>query len=163
MPIFCGSCYGCTFETTRPDTDCRYGSNCTRDDCHFAHASPAGNCHMAGNEPIACRHGIKCKRGNCSFAHPSPSLGCDGSSRSDSESDEYTCNHCGKGGFKSQRALDQHKKDAKGHRECSRHTRPVSPEVMPKDLSIMTVSSEPPEGVSSLSFPHCSALERFLV
>ena len=76
MPTFCGSCPACRLRTTAPSTACRFGPRCTRPDCKFAHASPAGTRHKAGPVPAACRYGIQCRSGACKFAHPSKSLVC---------------------------------------------------------------------------------------
>ena len=72
----CGSCSACNFRTKVPRTDCKFGSNCTRKDCMYAHASPAGSNHMAGTIATACKEGIQCTLGSCNFAHPSKSLVC---------------------------------------------------------------------------------------
>ena len=76
MPTFCGSCPACTLRTTVPATAYRFGSRCTRPDCWFSHASPAGTRQKAGPVPAACRHGIQCRSSACKFAHPSKSLVC---------------------------------------------------------------------------------------
>ena len=77
MPfVNCGSCPACKYRTKNPKTDCKFGSKCTRKDCFFAHASPAGSAHMAGSVATACRSGILCSSAGCQFAHPSPSLAC---------------------------------------------------------------------------------------
>jgi len=83
---FCSTCRACTFKTMQPATDCKFGSSCTRDNCVFAHASPAGSAYMAGTEARACTLGIKCTRGDCQFAHPSRAMKCEaaGSSRKSS-------------------------------------------------------------------------------
>jgi hypothetical protein len=76
MSKFCGACPACTFKTKQPATDCKFGSRCTRENCVFAHASPAGSAHMAGPEPRACTSGIKCDRRDCPYAHPSRAMTC---------------------------------------------------------------------------------------
>ena len=77
MPSFsCGQCSACKYRTKNPKTDCKFGSKCTRKDCMYAHASPAGTEHMAGSVATACRSGILCSAGGCKFAHPSKSLVC---------------------------------------------------------------------------------------
>jgi DNA-directed RNA polymerase subunit RPC12/RpoP len=118
---FCGNCDGCTFRLPRNvGKNCKHGSNCRREDCYYAHASPAGRQRMAGDERAACTQGIRCTRGNCAFAHPSPSLKCSNyhgySDRSDSDA-EYECNECGRT-FGDWRALEQHQED-KGHENWS--------------------------------------------
>ena len=79
MPSFCGSCQACRLRTEVPGTACRFGARCTRQDCRFAHASPAGLRHTAGPVRKACRYGIQCRTSGCKFAHPSKSLVCCGS------------------------------------------------------------------------------------
>jgi hypothetical protein len=73
---FCGSCPACSYRTKTPDRDCKFGSKCTRKDCMYAHACPAGTNHMAGSTAIPCKSGIQCTLSTCSFAHPSKSLVC---------------------------------------------------------------------------------------
>jgi hypothetical protein len=77
MSKFCGACRACTFKTMQPATDCKFGSSCTRDNCVFAHASPAGSAHMAGSEARACTSGIKCNQRDCPCAHPSRAMKCE--------------------------------------------------------------------------------------
>jgi hypothetical protein len=60
--------------TTEPGVDCRFGSRCTRADCRYAHASPAGS-GMAGDRPTRCRYATECTDPGCEFAHPSPAFG----------------------------------------------------------------------------------------
>ena len=72
----CGQCWACKYRTKDAYTDCRFGSRCTRKDCMYAHASPAGTEHRAGDVPTACRSGIMCKSARCKFVHPSKSLVC---------------------------------------------------------------------------------------
>jgi len=37
-PSFCGICPECTFKTPEPCKPCKFGSNCTRVKCCYAHA-----------------------------------------------------------------------------------------------------------------------------
>jgi len=37
-PSFCGKCRECTFKTPKPWKPCKFGSNCTRVECWYAHA-----------------------------------------------------------------------------------------------------------------------------
>ena len=78
------SCAHCGFWVRFPATDCRYGSQCRRGDCGFAHPSPsrsaASKC-MAGSSALRCRFGIKCTATWCARAHPSPSLECQNDER----------------------------------------------------------------------------------
>ncbi|KAJ1495238.1 hypothetical protein T484DRAFT_2159182 [Baffinella frigidus] len=74
----CG-CSACTFRVAEPRTDCRFGSQCSKRDCKFAHPSPAVSArtkHMAGSVACLCHHGIKCHNSGCDYAHPSPALKC---------------------------------------------------------------------------------------
>lgn len=34
----CGSCNACNFKTKKPGTKCRFGPNCTKERCPYAHA-----------------------------------------------------------------------------------------------------------------------------
>ena len=42
---------------------CKFGTKCTRKDCHFVHSSD----HLKNTK--MCRFGVKCKRKDCHFAH----------------------------------------------------------------------------------------------
>jgi hypothetical protein len=84
MPTFCGSCPACRLRTTVPVTACWFGSRCTRQDCWYAHASPAGTRHEA------CRYGIQCQSSACKFAHPSKSLVCNSNGAAAEECDQVT-------------------------------------------------------------------------
>ena len=78
MPRAC-TCQACSYRVQSPATNCRYGSNCSRGDCRFAHPSPSysgATKRLAGDEIGRCRYGILCNDIRCEFAHPSPSLKC---------------------------------------------------------------------------------------
>ena len=62
----------------KPKEVCRFGSDCHRSDCKWAHACKL--CTEGASEKCklkACKHGIACRNSPCQFAHPSPSLTCD--------------------------------------------------------------------------------------
>jgi hypothetical protein len=58
---------------------CRFGSDCHRSDCKWAHACKLCTGAQDASEERkskACKHGIACWKSCCQFAHPSPSLTC---------------------------------------------------------------------------------------
>ena len=94
--MFCGSCSACNYRTKTPSTKCKFGSRCTRKDCMYAHASPAGSAHMAGVNATACRSGIQCTLSTCSFAHPSKSLVCKTSTQDKADAGAAGASHAAK-------------------------------------------------------------------
>ncbi|KAJ5549908.1 hypothetical protein N7461_004606 [Penicillium sp. DV-2018c] len=61
-------------DESNPDSVCRFNQRCTRQDCPFAHQSPAAPEGISIDPTDTCSYGAACKNKKCTGRHPSPAL-----------------------------------------------------------------------------------------
>ena len=61
-------------DESNPDTVCRFNQRCSRQDCPFAHQSPAAPEGTSIDPSDTCSFGAACKNKKCTGRHPSPAV-----------------------------------------------------------------------------------------
>ncbi|KAJ5129373.1 uncharacterized protein N7515_005412 [Penicillium bovifimosum] len=61
-------------DESNPDSVCRFNQRCTRQDCPFAHQSPAAPEGISIDPTDTCSYGAACKNKKCTGRHPSPAV-----------------------------------------------------------------------------------------
>lgn len=61
-------------DESNPDSVCRFNQRCTRQDCPFAHQSPAAPEGTSIDPSDTCSFGAACKNKKCTGRHPSPAV-----------------------------------------------------------------------------------------
>lgn len=61
-------------DESNPDSVCRFNLRCTRNDCPFAHQSPAAPEGTSIDPADVCSFGAACKNRKCTGRHPSPAV-----------------------------------------------------------------------------------------
>lgn len=68
------SAMGGAQDESNPDSVCRFNQRCTRQDCPFAHQSPAAPEGTSIDPTDTCSFGAACKNKKCTGRHPSPAV-----------------------------------------------------------------------------------------